>query len=74
LIKAPYLPGPLSLLRGEADETEIEWAAALTVRYGKGKDSGKVEVHLKRVGRDCHRIMTVSSAPEGKIKNWMIGE
>ncbi len=74
LIKAPHVPGPLSLLRGEADEGEIEWAAAVTVRYGKGKDSGKVEVQLNKVGGDFHQVMTVSSAPEGKIRDWMIGE
>jgi predicted ribosome quality control (RQC) complex YloA/Tae2 family protein len=35
LIKVAQHPGPLSLLRGEPEEGEIEIAAAVTARYSK---------------------------------------
>ncbi|MFB3885735.1 MAG: hypothetical protein ACE144_10950 [Thermodesulfobacteriota bacterium] len=74
LLKALHHPGPLSLLRGEADRAEIETAASLTVRYGKAKDLKGVEVRYQKAGADTFRSVSVSSLPENRIRDLMIGE
>jgi tRNA U34 2-thiouridine synthase MnmA/TrmU len=55
LLKLFRFPGPLSLLRGEAEEREIEQAAAITARYSKAKDLEKVEVICKKAKEDGDR-------------------
>ncbi len=74
LLKASQFPGPLSLLRGQAQESEIEKAAAITVRYGKGKEAKRVMVILSSVGEETERTVLVSSLPESEIRQLMIGE
>ena len=74
LLKAIQLTGPLSLLRGEPDGIEIEKAASITVRYGKAKDLAKAEVLYKKADEDLNRSISVSSIPEEKIRDLMIGE
>jgi len=74
LLKATHHPGPLALLRGEVDGAGIERAASITVRYGKGRDSGKVEVKYQRSENDSYQIMHVASMPEEGLKGLMIGE
>lgn len=67
-----YSPGPLSLLRGKANEDEIRRASAITVRYSKMKDSEKAEVVYKKLCEDSSRSMVVSPASEIEIKEWII--
>jgi tRNA-specific 2-thiouridylase len=74
LFKALHHPGPLSLLRGEPDDIEIEKAASITVRYGKAKDLKSVEVLYKRVKEDSHRSISITSIPDEKIRGLMVGE
>jgi tRNA-specific 2-thiouridylase len=74
LLKAPHHPGPLSLLRGESNSAEIEKAASITVRYGKGKDLGSVEVLYKKGREDSYRAVFVTSRPEENIRDLMISE
>jgi tRNA U34 2-thiouridine synthase MnmA/TrmU len=73
-LKALHYPGPLSLLRGKNDRTEIEKAASITVRYGKAKDLAEVEVLFKGVEDGSDRTITVSPIPEKDIRCLMIGE
>jgi len=72
LFKVSRYPGPLSLLRGEAEEGEVEKAAAITVRYGKAKDLEKIEVVYEKVNEESHRSISVSSIPDEEIANLMI--
>ena len=72
LLKVSRYPGPLSLLRGEAKEEEIEKAAAITARYGKAKDLEKIEVIYEKVNEESHRSISVSSIPDEEIANLMI--
>ncbi|NWF93071.1 MAG: hypothetical protein HXY46_09140 [Syntrophaceae bacterium] len=74
LLKVLHHPGPLSLLRGMADGTEMERAASITVRYSKAKDLKSVEVLCRRVKEDSDRSITVSPIADEKIRDWMIGE
>jgi tRNA U34 2-thiouridine synthase MnmA/TrmU len=72
LFKTFRYPGPLSLLRGEADGVEIERAASITVRYSKAKDLEKVEVTWKRVKEDKDRSLFVSASSNAEIERLMI--
>ena len=74
LLKTPHHPGPLSLLRGQSHETEIEEAASITVRYGKAKNLKSVEVLYKKGWEDSYRSIFVTSTPEENIRDLMIGE
>lgn len=74
LFKVSRYPGPLSLLRGEAEEGEVEKAAAITVRYSKAKDLEKVEVICKEVKLNGDRTLSVSPISDKEIERWMINE
>jgi tRNA U34 2-thiouridine synthase MnmA/TrmU len=72
LLRLSRFPGPLSLLRGEAGEREIEKAAAITARYSKAKDLKKVEVICKKAKEDGDRSLSVSPLSEKEIEELMI--
>ena len=72
LLKLFRFPGPLSLLRGEAGEEEIEKAAAITARYSKAKGLKKVEVICKKAKEDGERSLSVSPLSEKEIEELMI--
>jgi tRNA U34 2-thiouridine synthase MnmA/TrmU len=72
LLKLFRFPGPLSLLRGEAEEREIEQAAAITARYSKAKDLKKVEVICRKAMEDADRTLSVSPLSEKEIEELMI--
>jgi tRNA-specific 2-thiouridylase len=72
LFKVSRYPGPLSLLRGEAEEGEVEKAAAITVRYSKAKDLGKVEVTYTKVNGDGDGLLSFPPILEKEIEGLMI--
>lgn len=72
LLRLFRFPGPLSLLRGEAGEREIEQASAITARYSKAKDLEKVEVICKKAKEDGERSLSVSPLSEKEIEELMI--
>ena len=72
LLRLFRVPGPLSLLRGEAGEEEIEKAAAITARYSKAKDLKKVEVVCKKAKEDGDRFLSVSPLSEKEIEALII--
>jgi tRNA-specific 2-thiouridylase len=74
LLKMPGLPGPLSLLRGNPAERDIEKAAAITAYYSKGKNLRKAEVAYQRVGEDDSRSLLVAPMARGEIESLMINE
>jgi len=72
LLRLFRFPGPLSLLRGEAGEEEIEKAAAITARYSKAKDLKEVEVVCKKAKEDGDRSLFASPLSEKEIAELMI--
>jgi len=72
LFKVARFPGPLSLLRGEGQEGEIEKAGAITARYSKAKDLKKVEILYRRMKGDGERSLLISPFSENEIEKWMI--
>jgi len=74
LLKTVHYPGPVSLLRGEADSPELDKAASIMVRYSKAKNLDKAEI-IYRVGReDQGHSITVTPIPEIEIEALMIKE
>ena len=74
LLKVSSFPGPLSLLRGEPGEGDIERAAAITAHYSKAKDLGKVEVTHKGGVENHFQSLFVSPVSRGEIERLMINE
>jgi tRNA-specific 2-thiouridylase len=74
LLKVQHYPGPLSLFRGEPDQGDIEKAAAITVRYSKAKDIGKVEVIYNKVKEEPQRSLFISPISEAENQRLMIHE
>jgi len=74
LLKTFHHPGPLSLLRGEPNGIEIEKAASITVRYSKAKDLKRVEILYRKVKEESNRSIFVSSIPDERFKDLMVGE
>jgi len=72
LLRLFRFPGPLSLLRGEAGEREIEQAGSITARYSKARDLEKVEVICKKAKEDGDRSLSVAPLPEKEIEELMI--
>lgn len=72
LLKTVHYPGPLSLLRGEADGTEVERAASITARYSKAKGMDRVEVGWRKIEEAENRSFFVSPLKESELQNWMI--
>src|SRR4030042_4006498 len=74
LLKVSNFPGPLSLLRGNLGEGDIEKAATITAHYSKAKDLGNAEVTYKGVDEDHHRSLSASLISRGEIERLMIHE
>ena len=74
LLKVSSFAGPLSLLRGEPDEGDIEKAAAITVHYSKAKNLEKVEVTYSFADEDQYRSLSVSPILREDIERVMINE
>ncbi|OGP77651.1 MAG: hypothetical protein A2V86_06530 [Deltaproteobacteria bacterium RBG_16_49_23] len=74
LLKTVRYPGPLSLLRGEADVTEIDRGASITARYSKAKGMEKVEVNYRKFEEDQNQSLFVSPVSESDIKRLMVSE
>jgi tRNA U34 2-thiouridine synthase MnmA/TrmU len=72
LLRLVRFPGPLSLLRGEAGEKEIEKAATITARYSKAKDLKKVEVIFKKGKEEGDRTLSVAALSEKEIEELII--
>lgn len=60
IIDAQNIPGPLALLRGEVQSWEIEYAAALTATFSKGKDLLNVGLIIRQANRDNERVISVA--------------
>ncbi len=74
LLKVSGFPGPLSLLRGEPGEGDVEKAAGVTAHYSKAKDLGNVEVAYKSAREDQSQLLSVSTLSRREIERLMINE
>ena len=73
LLRIASGPGPVSLLRGEHIEDEIERTAAITLRYSRFKEARKMEMLLRRGGISELRTISVSPVSDEAITGLMVG-
>jgi predicted ribosome quality control (RQC) complex YloA/Tae2 family protein len=74
LLKVSGFPGPLSLLRGEPEEGDLQKAAAITAHYSKAKDVRNIEVTYQRADEDHLRSLLVAPISRKEVERWMICE
>jgi tRNA-specific 2-thiouridylase len=74
LLKVSGFPGPLSLLRGELGEGDVEKAAAVTAHYSKAKDLGNAEVTYKSAHEDHDQSLSASPLSRREVERLMINE
>ncbi len=64
-LEAPDFGSPVGLLRGIADETTLQTAAAVVARYSDGKDEPSLRVILRRANTE--QTLQTSPAPEAEL-------
>lgn len=74
LLQVADYPGPITLIRGQANEESILLAAALTVRYSDGKDKGGVSVKLRNLAEEEKVLESVLPLEPEKIEKLLIGK
>ncbi len=65
-------PGPLVLIDGEANDEDLELAARITARFGKGKSADEVTVEITRPGAEPCEIEVAPMPPSQIEKGWYI--
>lgn len=73
LLRAATFKGPTGLLRGPQGEKQslLPLAAAITARYGRGKDEEQVEINYYHPG-EAGAIISVEPASEEEIKRLLL--
>lgn len=66
-LKLQGIPGPLGLMRGNAEEKELRLAASILVRYSKAKERGVVEVQYGAEVENMPGRLQVTPAKDDKI-------
>lgn len=58
--------GPLALIQGEPDPSDLETAARITARYGQGRDAERVAVKVRRTD-GAEEVLDVAPFPGSEI-------
>jgi len=65
-------PGPLVLLDGDPSDADLELAARITARYGKGREAEQVTVEIHFPSGES-RVLEVAPLPPQEVKEaWMV--
>lgn len=72
ILKVNRFPGPISILRGEINGSDIEKAASITARYSKAKELDKVEIIYRKVNDETFQIIVVSPISEKDKEEFII--
>ncbi len=65
-------PGPLVMLDGEPSEADLELAARITARYGKGRGAEKVTVEIHFPDGESRSLEVTPMPPHEMKEKWMI--
>jgi len=65
-------PGPLALIDGDASEQDLELAARILARYGKGKTAESVEVEMRTMDGATRSIEVAPMGPLEIKKEWIL--
>ncbi len=64
--------GPLVLIDGEVDDKDLELAARITARFGKGKSAEQVTAEITHPGAEPYQIQVEPMPPSQIEKSWYI--
>jgi tRNA-specific 2-thiouridylase len=70
VLRVQGLPGPLVLVSGAADQGAMEEAALLAASYSDAPEGLEVAVSARQEGQT--HLVTVTAAPKGRFKEWLI--
>ena len=65
-------PGPLVLVDGDPSEADLEMAARITARYGKGKNAETATVMIHVPGEEDREIEITPMPPHEIKEEWMV--
>lgn len=65
-------PGPSALIDGEVDASDIELAAQLVARYGKGRNSREVILELRDRDGECRELCVRPFSSEEAMQEWVL--
>jgi len=66
------LPGPVTIVKGDANESIKRLAASITAAYGKGNLLDSIEMRMKRIPEGNEQIFSVKPYKQEEIKNFLI--
>lgn len=64
--------GPLVLVDGKPEQSDLELAARITGRYGKGRSAEKVTVEITLPGGDTQELEVAPMPPDEIMEAWMV--
>ncbi|MFA9460393.1 tRNA (5-methylaminomethyl-2-thiouridylate)-methyltransferase [Thiohalorhabdus methylotrophus] len=65
-------PGPLALVQGEPDDSDLQMAARITARYGKGRSADRVRAEITPPGGEPY-VTEVAPMPPAQIpEEWHV--
>jgi hypothetical protein len=70
ILRTPGLAGPVGVVSGLPEETDLQLAGTIVASYSKGKGSERVEVLLKQ--GEAERFMTVSPLDPDRCRPWLL--
>jgi tRNA U34 2-thiouridine synthase MnmA/TrmU len=65
-------PGPLTLVDGSLDETDIELAAAIVGRFSQGRDAPQITLTYVPLGGEQRQLQVQPFAPDQIDQHWYI--
>lgn len=65
-------PGPVALIDGNVDDQDIELAASLVARYGKGRDATEVEMEVRTPAGTGYLLTVQPLTPEEIPEQWLL--
>lgn len=73
VLRADGVPGPTTLVRGNADIEQLRLAASMTARYGQGRELPSVPVVCERPGRETALTLDVAPIADSELRGMRIG-
>jgi tRNA-uridine 2-sulfurtransferase len=71
-LKARDFSGPLALIDGKASNDDLELAARLVARYGKGRDEDKVQMDILCLDGSTKEMLVSPLASDEVPKQWYV--
>lgn len=72
VIQKSGLSGPLTVVRGDADEKIKRLAASITAAYGQGRHLDSVRMTIKILPEDSEKMFFITPSTQDKVKSFLI--